>query len=80
MIEFKLKSEMDNNVEKEISNLGIISKLTADSHFAYQVRTSNIYTEQIIGLLSSQSQLVFLEVKGITLEDIVSNYFEKGVI
>ncbi|WP_313758702.1 ABC transporter ATP-binding protein [Tissierella sp.] len=80
VIEFKLKSEMDDNMEKEISNLGIINKLTADSHFTYQIRTSNTYTEQIIGLLISQSQIVSLEVKGITLEDIVSNYFEKGVI
>ncbi|SHF24181.1 ABC-2 type transport system ATP-binding protein [Marinitoga hydrogenitolerans DSM 16785] len=75
VIEFKLKSEMDYNLKKEISNLGIISKLTADNHFTYQVKINSMYREQIINLLISQSRLLYLEVKGITLEDIVSTYF-----
>ncbi|MFV9566853.1 ABC transporter ATP-binding protein [Thermoanaerobacter mathranii] len=80
VVEFKLKTEIDDNLEKEILNYGSINKLSVGNYFTYQVRTSSIYREKIISLLSSQSKLTFLEVKGVTLEDIVSNYFEEGVI
>ncbi|BBE31806.1 daunorubicin resistance protein DrrA family ABC transporter ATP-binding protein [Tepiditoga spiralis] len=75
IIEFKLKSKIEYNLKKKISNIGVIKELIVDNSFSYRVKTSSLYVEQIIDLLSSQGKLLYLEVKGITLEDIVSNYF-----